>query len=200
VFELTAGGTETVLYSFTGGADGGAPDAGVVTDPEGNHYGTTVFGGASNAGTVFKLGASGTETALYSFTGGADGSQPQVGLVRDSEGNLYGTTEIGGTSGAGVVFKVDTGGQETVRIHWGSGRGIPQGKPDQGLKGQLYGTTAGGGPSNHGVVFKVDTSGTETVLHNSAGRAGARNPAAGLVLDSKGTLYGTAVYGGTSTE
>src|SRR2546421_545381 len=106
--------TFTVLYSFTGSTDGALPIAGLVRDKAGNLYGTTNGGGTSGAGTVFKLDTTGTETVLHSFTGSTDGSFPVAGLVRDKAGNLYGTTELGGTSGAGTVFKLDTTGTETV--------------------------------------------------------------------------------------
>ena len=96
MFKLDTTGTETALYSFTGGADGASPDGGLSRDSAGNLYGTTYYGGASNKGVVFKLDATGTETVLYSFTGGADGGYPNGGLVRDSAGNLYGTTGSGG--------------------------------------------------------------------------------------------------------
>jgi uncharacterized repeat protein (TIGR03803 family) len=95
-----------MLYTFTGGADGGAPSGDLLRDAQGNLYGTTVVGGAHGSGTVFKVSASGTETVLYSFSGGADGAQPYGSLVRDGQGNLYGTTRYGGADGAGTVFKV----------------------------------------------------------------------------------------------
>ena len=97
----------TVLYSFTGGADGGGPN-GVIRDSAGNLYGTTTYGGTGYPGwgVVYKLDTAGQETVLYSFTGGADGSKPQAGVIRDSAGNLYGTTNGGGKYGGGVVFKL----------------------------------------------------------------------------------------------
>ncbi len=103
----------TVLYSFTGGTGAALPVAGLVQDKEGNLYGTTLYGGTSGAGTVFKLDTTGTETVLHSFTG-PDGVNPGAGLVRDKEGNLYGITTGGGTSGVGTVFKLDTTNTETV--------------------------------------------------------------------------------------
>jgi uncharacterized repeat protein (TIGR03803 family) len=114
VFKVDTSGHETVLYTFTGGADGAYPN-GVIRDSAGNLYGTTTNGGgASGAGVVFKVDTSGHETVLYSFTGGNDGGNSSAGVIRDSQGNLYGTTSGGGASGAGVVFKVDTSGHETV--------------------------------------------------------------------------------------
>jgi len=104
VFNLSKSG-ETVLYRFTGGADGGDPQAGVIQDAAGNSYGTTFSGGA--VGVVFKLGTTGAETVLHSFTG-SDGWGPRAGLVLNSFRDLYGTTYAGGESDAGVVFKVDT--------------------------------------------------------------------------------------------
>ena len=100
VFKLDPSGKETVLYTFTGAADGGFPVSGLIADAAGNLYSTTGGGGNTSApncvftgcGVVFKLDRSGNETVLYTFTGGADGSGPSAGLVRDAAGNLYGTT------------------------------------------------------------------------------------------------------------
>ena len=111
VFKLDPSGKETLLYTFTGGADGGVPTAGLTRDASGNLYGTTLFGGTVGAGVVFKVSPTGTETVLYTFTGGADGGNPfGAVLVRDSSGNLYATAGGGGSSacpfGCGVVFKL----------------------------------------------------------------------------------------------
>ena len=111
VFELSPTGTETVLYSFCAQAacaDGGGPVAGLIRDAAGNLYGTTSGGGdfACSCGVVFKVDPTGHETVLYTFRGGADGADPEAGLVRDAAGNLYGTTRAGGASGLGVVFKL----------------------------------------------------------------------------------------------
>lgn len=110
-----------MLYSFTGGTGGpdGANPVGLIKDAADNFYGTTVEGGAfGNWGTVFKLDTAGDETVLYSFNGGGsttDGNNPAAGLVQDTAGNLYGTTEYGGSfHDSGTVFKVDQAGNETV--------------------------------------------------------------------------------------
>jgi uncharacterized repeat protein (TIGR03803 family) len=130
---------EKVLHSFAGGPDGTYPYAGLVGDSAGNLYGTTLYGGAYGAGTVFKVTAAGVESMLYSFTGGADGKEPQAGLVRDPAGNLYGTAVYGGLSGClghgcGVVFKVIASGGESVLYSFCSKDGCSDGaNPDAGL-------------------------------------------------------------------
>ncbi|MGC9948420.1 MAG: choice-of-anchor tandem repeat GloVer-containing protein [Bryobacteraceae bacterium] len=107
VFELNSSGNYAVLYSFTGGSDGSGPGAAPLRDPAGNLYGTTVYGGTTDCsggcGVVYRVNPSGQETVLYSFTGGADGSNPYAGLVADPTGNLYGTTPWGGKGGSGAV-------------------------------------------------------------------------------------------------
>jgi len=200
VFKLSAAGHESVLYSFTGGADGSQPYAGVIRDSAGNLYGTTLLGGAAGTGVVFKVNTSGQETVLYSFTGGADGGYPQAGVIRDSAGNLYGTTASGGTSSRGVVYKVNTSGQETVLYSFtgGADGSTPESGVIRDSAGNLYGTTVSGGTSFQGVVYKVNTSGQETVLYNFTGGVDGSNPQAGVIRDSAGDLYGTTTYGGTA--
>jgi uncharacterized repeat protein (TIGR03803 family) len=197
VFKLDMTGTETVLYSFTGGADGSNPFAGLIRDSAGNLYGSTEQGGdASGFGVVFKLDTTGTETVLHSFTGGADGAHPYAGLIRDSAGNFYGTTKDGGASDAGVVFKLDTTGTETVLHSFRGGDGAySRAGVIRDSAGNLYGTTCFGGASGAGVVFKLDATG-ETVLYSFTGGADGGYPEAGLLRDSAGNLYGTASGGG----
>src|ERR1039458_8091731 len=193
VYKLDMAGRETVLYSFTGGADGGAPYAGVIRDPAGNFYGTTQNGGTANAGVVYKLGTTGHETVLYSFSGGADGGYPVAGVIRDSAGNLYGTTYYGGTANAGVVYKLDTTGHETV-LYTFTGR-VDGGYPTGVIRdsaGNLYGTTS----AEWGVVYKLDTTGHETVLYTFTGGADGSGPQAGVIRDSAGNLFGTTSAGG----
>jgi len=199
----------TVLYTFTGGADGSFPQAGLVRDKRGNLYGTTAQGGSSTncflgCGVVFKLDTSGNETVLHTFTNTPDGALPLAALVRDKAGNLYGTTASGGTSVYGTIFKLDTTGNETVRYSFA---GAPDGTvPQAGLlrdkAGNLYGTTFSGGstnagPQNAGTVFKLDSSGDETVLHSFTRSPDGAFPQAGLVRDKAGNLYGTTTFGGS---
>jgi len=201
VFKIDPLGNETVLYNFTGMDDGASPNGALVRDSAGNLYGTTSGGGTGGAGVVFKINTSGSETVLYAFTGGTDGGYPLSGVIRDSAGNLYGTTEFGGTSasGAGVVFKLDTSGIETVLYSFtgGADGGYPLWVVlVRDSKGNLYGTTAGGGTAGAGVVFKVDPSGNETVLYSFTGGTDGGTPYAGVVLGPNGNLYGTTISGG----
>ncbi|HTT84676.1 MAG TPA: choice-of-anchor tandem repeat GloVer-containing protein [Rhizomicrobium sp.] len=202
VFEVAADGTETVLYSFTGGNDGAAPMGGLITDKAGNIYGTTSLGGANNRGTVFEIAAGGTERVLYSFTGKSDGGYPMAGVIADAAGNLYGTTETGGKGYEGTVFKLATDGTETV-LHAFSRKKTDGEYPWGGLvmdkAGNLYGTTRGGGQYGSGTVFKVAADGTETISHSFAGGSDGADPAAGLIRDKAGNLYGTTQMGGTGT-
>ena len=212
VFVLATAG-EKLLHSFTGPpGDGAFPYAGVVEDSTGNLYGTTSAGGASNSGAVFKIAASGTETLLYSFTGGADGGFPYGSLVRSSSGNLYGTASTGGITtgncfpgGCGVVFMVTPAGVEHVLYRF---TGSPDGaSPYSALvpdtEGNFYGTTYNGGTgacsSGCGVVFELSKAGVETVLYSfQVYPTDGAFPYAGLARDSTGNLYGTTTYGGTS--
>jgi len=211
--------TEEVLHTFGQGSDGSEPSGGLIFDVEGNLYGTTTEGGASNSGTVFKLtpkfGAtnSWTETVLHSFNG-KDGSEP-VGLVIDGSGNLYGTTQWGGTFnsdcgnsyGCGTAFRLTpTGSTWTETVLHNFGKGSDGNTPLSGLifdkAGNLYGATAGGGAINWGIVFQLmpDTNGkwTENMLHSFGhGTDGADGAGpSGVILDAKGNVYGTTSGGG----
>jgi uncharacterized repeat protein (TIGR03803 family) len=176
----SAAPVEIVLYSFTGQSDGRRPEAGLIADSSGNLYGTTGFGGASNEGVVFKLSLGGTETVLYSFTGvPSDGAFPGTsGLIADSSGNLYGTTEEGGQTNEGVVFKLAPSRTETVLYAFTGGS--DGGSPVAGLiadsSGNLYGTTVEGGTPGLGTVFKLSPGGIETVLYSFTGGTDGSGP------------------------
>jgi uncharacterized repeat protein (TIGR03803 family) len=202
VFELTAAGTEIVLYSFgSQPGDGANPYAGLVFDKKGNLYGTTVAGGADGHGTVFELTAAGAETVLYSFgSQPGDGLNPRAGLVFDKKGNLYGTAEAGGADGYGTLFELTAAGAEKVLYSFGSQPGDGE-YPFAGLvfdkQGNLYGTTADGGAHDYGTVFELTAADTETVLYSFGSQPGdGHYPEAGLVFDKKGNLYGTTIAGG----
>lgn len=216
VFKITSAGSEQVLYSFTGNADGATPSASLILDAAGNLYGTTAYGGnfgggcgSLGCGVVFKVTPAGQEVVLYKFKGGADGQSPLAPLVRDGNGNLYGTTSTGGDvsnidctiqeNGCGVVFELTEKGVLRT-LYTFTGYPTDGQHPLAGVvrdnQGNLYGTTDGGGPSNRGTVFKVTPSDVETVLHSFVGGSDGANPHGSLVLDAKGNLYGTALYGG----
>ncbi|HUO17509.1 MAG TPA: choice-of-anchor tandem repeat GloVer-containing protein [Verrucomicrobiae bacterium] len=207
VFEITTAGTEVVLHTFTGGTDGSEPEGGLFRDRSGNLYGTTFAGGASSAGTIYEITATGTESVLYNFSGGGDGGNPTSRVVRDASSNLYGTTAYGGSSactgGCGVVYEYSASGTFTALYSFPGG---PEGMyPYGGVTwvddGTLYGTTSIYGGSGDcaegcGTVYSVSTTGTEqNVLHDFSGTDG-QAPDSGLVLDSHGDLYGTTFQGG----
>ncbi len=205
VFKLSPTGTETVLYSFTGGNDGGIPYAGLVMDASGNLYGTTVAGGASGNGTVFKVASDGTETVLWTFTGGNDGASPLGRLKLDKKGNLYGTAYLGGASGNGNVFKLSPKGKETVLYSFTGGS--DGANPFAGLirdkRGNLYGTTSAGGAAYSGTAFKLAKDGTFTLLYSFCSQSRCTDggtPFGGLIADTQGNLYGTTSYGGNNTD
>jgi uncharacterized repeat protein (TIGR03803 family) len=205
------------IYSFTGGSDGEAPYAGLIADTQRDLYGTTVYGGASDSGTVFEIAANGTETVLYSFcaqTNCTDGRYPYGGLIADKNGNLYGTTAAGGkgggADGGGTVYQLAPDGTETVLYSFCSRTVCADGSGPQGgliadKKGNLYGTTAGGGSgytcgeqTGCGAVFKLARDGTESVLYSFctlASCSDGRGPNATLI-DRAGNLYGTTSGGG----
>ncbi len=203
-----------MLYSFTGGSDGGEPLAGLAMDNAGNLYGTTAGGGlpgcnyfTQGCGVVFKLDTSGKETVLHSFAGGSDGGASESPVILDPSGNLYGMT-TGINANGGTVFKLDPGGNETV-LHaftYGADGGQPYGALIRDKNGNLYGTTYGGGifdpnACNYGgcgVVFKIAPTGKEQVLYSFAGGAGGWAPMGGLARDKQGNLYGTAGGGGAN--
>src|SRR5262249_38675162 len=179
------------------------PYSGVLKTSNGTFYATTLYGWTGlcsdgfslGCGTVFSLNASGVETAVYNFQKPPDGSYPLGTLVRDSSGNLYGTTKLGGTHNKGAVFKVTPSGKGTVLYSFsGSDGEIPIGTA-RDKAGNLYGVTELGGANTLGTVFKLSSSGTLTVLHNFAGPDGAE-PVAGVILDASGNLYGTTSKGG----
>lgn len=207
--------TVTDLYNFTDGNDAYYPYSGLLVGADGNLYGTTIRGGTGEYGTVFELSHSNggwTETVLYNFTANGDGGEPMATLVADAAGNLYGTTLTGGTitnvchTGCGVVFELIRGSSGWTENTLYSFAGRPDGEyPESSVAfdsaGDIFGTTTGGGTDeSYGIVFELMPSGgnwTEKILHTfTAGNDGAF-PAAGVILDKKGDLYGTTVGSGT---
>lgn len=199
--------TFTTVYSFTGGSDGGRPETALIQDSSGNLFGTAYEGGGGN-GVVFGVNTAGTETVLHSFgdRGSGDGVNPIAPLLRDSQGNLYGSTLAGGPDdGGGTVFKIDTADNETILYTFTGG--MTDGcQPYQGVVmdrfSNLYGTTGFCGDSNFGTVFKVTPKRAETVLWSFGGGSTDGDwPFFGhLLIDKAGDLYGLTEYGGRSDE
>ncbi len=214
VFKITPGGTLTTLYNFcsqSGCADGQWPLAGLVQATDGNFYGTTYFGGAHGAGTVFKITSSGTLTTLYSFcpqNNCPDGGEPDAGLVQATDGNFYGTTVGGGAYNAGTIFKITPGGMLTTLYSFCSQSDCSDGEqPVAGLvqasDRNFYGTTHIGGANYAGTVFKITPSGTLTTLYSFCSQTNCSdgaNPWAGLVQATDGNFYGTARSGGNNND
>ena len=220
-----SGWTLNTLFTFTEQSQGSAPQARVIFGSDGNLYGTTTEGGVSDCdfgcGTVFRLRPPATacksaicpwtETVLHSFVALPDGSTPGTGdLVFDQTGNIYGTTTGGGLNlclGAPgkVVFKLTPS-----RLHWtesivysftgGNDGSLPEAGVIFDNAGDLYGTAFEGGGNFSGTVYELMPSGsgwTEKTLHSFQRATEGAFPAAGLIFDPSGHLYGTASFGGS---
>jgi uncharacterized repeat protein (TIGR03803 family) len=214
---------EVVLYRFLGRRDGALPGDGLIADDAGALYGTTVYGGTHDDGTVYKLTPAGSgyvESVLYSFKGGKDGANPGGRLIAGPSGTLYGTTTLGGDlacanvlgKGCGTVFALTHSGSRYIKRTLYAFKGYPSDgtQPDTlvaNASGALYGSTSFGGDSGKcptegpgcGTVFRLSESGTsyqESVLHSFDGGHDGLNPTDGLVMDNSGALYGTTFFGG----
>jgi uncharacterized repeat protein (TIGR03803 family) len=224
IFKITPSGGLTAIHSFCFGlcaSDGSAPD-GLVQATNGYLYGTTTFGGANcppnGCGTIFKISPSGTLTTLYSFcsiSGCPDGYAP-LGLVQASNGDLYGTTGLGGIAtscsfGCGTIFKVTSGGTLTTVYTFCAKTGCPDGSnPYPGLveaaNGDYYGATSNGGITNSycplgcGTVFKITPTGAFTTLYSFCSQPGCADGGlpAKLAQGANGDLYGATARGGSS--
>jgi len=219
VFQVTPSGVHTVIYSFTGGKDGGEPYKGVTLDAQGNIYGTAGVGGMyvgpcvdTGCGTVFKLTNSGGTwnfAVIHSFTGGSDGWGPGAGVTVDSQGRVFGMTPVGGSNNAGVIYqlKSDSSGNWREKIihsftggkdglGGSAGRLLPDGA------GGFYGACTAGGLNGNGVVFQLSpgTNGSWRLkpLYPFKGMPDAGFPYGGLLLDKSGNLYGTSYYDGAN--
>lgn len=193
--------TFKVFYSFSG-QDGIQPNGDLLRDAAGNFYGTTVLGGKSNRGVVFKLDSQGHNITLYSFTGGADGGFPIGRVIQDADGNLYGITSLGGdpTCSCGTVFQLKTDGTLVVLHKFRGGKDGMQNQA-QGELGlvqigkNFYGSASFGGHPGCdgdlgcGTVFKITPSGQEKTLHRFAGQSDGAFPQ-DLIRDKEGNLYG----------
>ncbi len=225
VFKITSGGVFTTLQSFDG-SDGNGSYAGLVQASNSNFYGTTTWGGANHprpcppegCGMVFRVTPSGTLTALYDFCSQpncADGAEPWDTLVQGNDGDLYGTTHIGGNlgcngegDGCGTVFKITSAGAlTTLHIFCSQVTCLDGEYPVAGLvlgnDGNFYGTTIAGGSYNAGTVFKMTPSGVLTTLHSFCSQpycTDGRGGTGGLLQAPNGIFYGTTEGGGTDGD
>jgi uncharacterized repeat protein (TIGR03803 family) len=208
VFQLSPnpnGWSETVLYAFAGGSDGGNPETGLIFDAKGNLYSTTEFEGSSGCtdngcGVAFELspGSSGwTETVLFDFSG-ATGWDPVAGFVFGKDESLYSTLPNGGTGNRGLVYELSNGGDgwnENTLYRFGGGNegSVPIAAPIMDKQGNLYGTTCCG-PA--GTVWELLRETWKELTLYSFTSGGGGGPTAGLVFDNRGNLYGTTTSGG----
>ena len=208
VFKIGADARESLVYAFKGKKDGASPFGDLTIGPDGSIYGTTQSGGAScGCGTVYKIRPDGTEKTLYQFQGGADGITPEAGVTLDGDGNIYGTTQQGGSGscqgGCGTVFKLTPTGTKTIVHDFSSDADgeLPTGGLVFDSSGNLFGTTQFGGThcgfNNCGTLFKITPGGVKSTVHDFGADAedGAR-PFGGLIIDGTGTLWGTTLEGG----
>lgn len=205
VFKIDSSGAQSVLHSFENDqTDSCYPYAGVIEDASGNLYGTTTGTGldGQDYGTVYKLTPGGSFTVLYWFCSNyycTDGSDPIGGLVLDKEGNLYGTTGLGGANGYGTIFRYSADGTLTTLYSFRGGNdgGMPLADLISDNKVNLYGTASQGGTYGAGTVFKFTSGGKFKVLHTfKGGRSDGAYPEFGLTRDAAGNLYGTTALGG----
>jgi len=223
VFKLspsTTGWTETVLYSFTGGIDGGQPYGGVTLDAQGNLYGTAVVGGSfagspcveSGCGVVFKLTNSGgtwTYSAVHKFAGGNDGYGPGSGLTFDGNSNFYGMTPTGGANGLGVIYQIHVDqngnhGERVIHTFAGASDGATgsAGRLLLDKTGNLYGVATVGGANGAGTAFKLSRGSNGAwnfeTLYSFQGQTNAGFPYGALTADAAGNFYGTTYYSGAN--
>src|SRR5271170_5705346 len=215
IFKLTPSGTLTLLHSFCGShgcgtlaTDGALPLGRLAMGPDGNLYGTTqqgsLYNGGYNSGIIFRTSLSGAYEVMHNFSGccgTGDGENPAAGLTLASDGNFYGTTEYGGASGFGTVFRMNLAGTVTILqsfAQYDPNGAQPEGALIEASDGNLYGTCYSGGANGWGTVFRMSTSGAFTKLYDftqAVGNVGYL-PKAGLIQASDGNLYGTTWEGG----
>ena len=203
--------TEKVLWNFAGGSDGSQPWSNYfISDAKGNLYAATAGGGTYSAGTVFMLSPAGKETVLYEFTGAnGDGNAPHGRLAFDAKGNIYGTTQSGGTNGTGTVYELSKrSGVWTEKVIYNfSATGADGISPSAGMTiapdGTMYSTTPDGGAYSGGVIFslkKTVKGWKQTVIHNINFPSEGGFPYEGVMRDAAGNLYGVAPAGGASQQ
>lgn len=209
IFRITTGGDYQALVHFTnnGARNKGKEPAGrMAVGADGTLYGATTVGGANGKGTVFKMTPEGELTTLVSLTGNtgaAMGSQPYGGVIVGPDGNIYGTTQYGGTNDIGTIFKLTPAGVFTTLVSF-TGNGAtnkgsyPNGSLTFGADGLLYGMTGRGGELNRGTIFRMTLAGELTTLVEFTGATGSHpggEPWGSLTLGNDGNFYGLTSQG-----
>jgi uncharacterized repeat protein (TIGR03803 family) len=195
-FKITPDGTLTTLHDFTGGVDGGTPTDGLTLGTDGNLYGTTLFGGANNYGTIFKITPQGDLTTLYSFTDGMDGAYPNSAPIEGANGEFYGTTSEGGVTtcedgdGCGTLYKITSAGAFTTFFQFDSSNGYGPTSLTLGTNGDFYGIATGS--TGLVVFFKITPAAKLTILHTFTNTESVLTP---LVQGSDGNFYGVSDTG-----
>lgn len=199
-------GTPYAQSDFTlTNADGAHPSAPLVQGLEGNLYGITPEGGTNGAGTIFKITPAGSLSTLFSFPGNESSIVPTGGLIQADDGNLYGTSSVGGVDDSGTVFKITTSGVVSILHSFSKvdkdDKNADGARPSDGLTegkdGDLYGRTRRGGMYGLGTVFKITTTGTLSSLYSFSNNDTAPGlPSGGLIQGNDGNLYGTIENGG----
>ena len=218
VFQLTPtpnGWVHTVLYSFTGGVDGGEPYKGVTLDRDGNLYGTAVTGGSGNCeggcGVIFKLTntkGTWTQKVVHAFTGGDDGSGPGSRVTVDRAGNVYGMAPTGGAYGLGTIYRIrpPSSGALTFKVIHAFTGGVDGSSGSAGRMvlrdGRLYGAATTGGSNGSGVVFELTPKALGEwnfkTIYTFQGQPDGSFPYGALLFDPSGNIYGTTYYGGAN--
>ena len=191
---VTAGGSTTVLYEFSGGAEGRNPRAPLLQAPDGSFYGTTPMGGVAGRGTVFVVSPTGQFTTLHAFLG-PEGATPSGALIRTSDGRFYGMTSYGGSFDRGTVYRMEPSGEVTVLHSFAGGEdgSHPVGALLRAADGNLYGTTSDGGSSDRGIAFRMTLAGSLTILHAFDGIGDGCFPASGLFQGTDGNFHGVTL-------
>lgn len=211
IFRMALDGTFAVIHEFTV-LDGGVPQAGLIRATDGNFYGTTTIGGGGpgcggiGCGTVYRVTPAGDLTIIHTFAGGAAGDRPQASVVQARDGNLYGTTQLGGALNGGTIFRVSLDGAFLQLHGFGSlTEGFDPHELIEGFDGYFYGTTNEGpgfgcGGFGCGTIFRMDLAGSVQALHEFTGVPDGVAPYAGLTQAADGTLYGTTTIGGATAD
>jgi uncharacterized repeat protein (TIGR03803 family) len=211
IFRVTLAGQFTLLRSMGATAtDASLPYTGLVQGPDGMLYGTTLYGGNNNKGTIYRIGLDGTSFSIVHHFNESDGENPEGALIVGQNGELYGTTMMGGSSDRGTVYRISTAGVYTLLYSFpslsafgslGTATNATGANPRAGLllaaDGNYYGTTYQGGPDGMGTVFRMTPAGDVSVFHSFKGpsRDGGF-PLSSVAQDAQGNFYGTSQNGG----